>query len=269
MNATPDSAPPSVLVLSGNDPSGGAGIAADIQAITAMAAHPAPVITTLTVQDTVNATEVASVDAALVVRQAQAVLADLDVAAIKIGLLGSVEVATAVAGLLDEHADLPVVLDPVLVAAGGARLAEAELADVLLDRLLPLTTVLTPNTPELHALVDRGSDEERAAELVGRGAQWVLVKGADADTPEVHNVLHGRGGEVEILTWSRLPGTYHGSGCTLAAAIAALLARGEDVIDAVGAAQRYTWEALRRGFRPGKGQRIPNRFLRLPSGAHK
>lgn len=269
MHTATDYRPPSVLVLSGNDPSGGAGIAADIQAITAMSAHPAPVITTLTVQDTVNATEVAPVDADLVVRQAVAVLADLNIAAIKIGLLGNAAIATAVAALLREHAGIPVVLDPVLVAAGGARLAEAELTGVLLDQLLPLTTVLTPNTPELHALASDGSDAEKAASLIGRGAQWVLVKGADADTPEVHNVLHGRGGETEVFTWSRLPGIYHGSGCTLAAAIAALLARGESVPDAVGAAQRYTWEALRRGFGPGQGQRIPHRFFHLPHGPHK
>ncbi len=269
MSAATSANLPSVLVLSGNDPSGGAGIQADIQAITAMAAHPAPVITTLTVQDTVNATEVAAVDAGLVSRQARAVLEDLDVAAIKIGLLGGAEVAAAVATLLCDYPDIPVVLDPVLVAAGGARLTETDFAAVLLDLLVPLTTVLTPNTPELHALVEHGTDEEKAASLVARGAQWVLVKGADADTPEVHNVLHGAGGEVEVFTWSRLPGTYHGSGCTLAAALAALLARGETVTDAVGAAQRYTWEALRRGFRPGQGQFIPHRFFHLPQGPHK
>lgn len=261
---------PNVLVISGNDPSGGAGAAADIQAITALAAHPAPVITTLTVQDTHNASSVVAVSPQLVADQVAAVIADLEIAAIKIGLLGNAEIGLAVADVLEANSGIPVVLDPVLVAAGGAQLAEDSLLDVLLTRLLPLATVLTPNDSELRTLAPgSGTDEERAARLVEMGARWVLAKGADADTPEVHNKLYNNGGEVEVFTWSRLPHSYHGSGCTLAAAIAALLAQGEDVIAAVTAAQRYTWEALRRGFQPGTGQFVPRRFFHLPEGPLK
>ncbi|MDH3767021.1 MAG: hydroxymethylpyrimidine/phosphomethylpyrimidine kinase [Gammaproteobacteria bacterium] len=257
--------PRNVLVISGNDPSGGAGMAADIQAITALSAHPAPVITTLTVQDTRNASSVIAIDADLVVEQARAVLNDLPIAAIKIGLLGNATIGLAVADLLEEWSDIPVVLDPVLVAAGGAQLAEEPLIDVLLTQLIPLTPVLTPNDSELHALApNAATNDDKAATLIGLGAEWLLIKGADADTPEVHNTLYSAGGDVEVYTWSRLPHAYHGSGCTLASAIAAQIANGETAIDAVTSAQRYTWEALRRGFQPGKGQYIPHRFFHLP-----
>lgn len=265
-----DKSPANVLIISGNDPSGGAGAAADIQAVTAMSAHPAPVITTLTVQDTRNATSVVAVAPELVVEQARAVLDDLPVTAIKIGLLGNAEIGLAVAELLEDNAGIPVVLDPVLVAAGGARLAEDSLLDVLLTRLIPQATVLTPNDSELHSLVaGEQPPEHKAAELIKLGAEWVLVKGADADTPEVHNTLYTAGGDVEVYTWSRLPHVYHGSGCTLASAIAALIARGESVLDAVSTAQRYTWEAIRRGFKPGNGQHVPHRFFHLPEARLK
>src|SRR5262249_33431999 len=154
--------------------------------------------------------------------------------------------------------DIPVVLDPVLVASGGGRLAESALIEVMLGRLLPLATVLTPNASELRALApDAASPADRALTLVRAGAAYVLAKGGDEPTAEVHNVLYDRDGEIEHFTWSRLPHTYHGSGCTLASAIAALLAHGKTPRAAVEAAQRYTFEALRRGFGPGRGQLIP------------
>jgi hydroxymethylpyrimidine/phosphomethylpyrimidine kinase len=257
--------PPVVLVIAGNDPSGGAGLAADIQAVTALAAHPAPVVTSVTVQDTRNVHHVQPVTAELVTEQARVVLADLPVRAIKIGLLATAEIGAAVAELLAEHPGVPVVLDPVLVASGGGRLAEAALTEVLLTRLVPLTTVLTPNASELRTLTPQAeTNAARAAALTAAGAAYVLAKGADELTDEVHNVLYDREGEVEHFTWSRLPNVYHGSGCTLASAIAALLAHGKTPRAAVEAAQRYTFEALRRGFRPGNGQHIPHRFFHLP-----
>jgi hydroxymethylpyrimidine/phosphomethylpyrimidine kinase len=260
-----NAAPPVVLVIAGNDPSGGAGLAADIQAVTALAAHPAPVVTALTVQDTRDAYRVEAVPPALVAEQARAVLADLPVRAIKLGLLATAGIGAAVADLLAEHAGIPVVLDPVLVASGGGRLAESALIEVLLTRLLPRAAVVTPNASELRALAPQPpTSAARAAALIAAGAQHVLVKGGDEPTEEVHNVLYDRAGAVEHFTWSRLPQRYHGSGCTLASAIAALLAHGKPARAAVEAAQRYTFEALRRGFRPGGGQHLPHRFFHLP-----
>ncbi|HKV97262.1 MAG TPA: hydroxymethylpyrimidine/phosphomethylpyrimidine kinase [Gammaproteobacteria bacterium] len=252
--------PPVVLVIAGNDPSGGAGLAADTQAITALGAHPAPVVAALTVQDTVNAYHVEAVAAQLVVVQAETVLQDMPVTAIKLGLLATAETGKAVGQLLRAHPGIPVVLDPVLVAAGGAALAEDALVTVYLEELLRLATVATPNAAESRRLAPRAANAPaRVAELLARGAQHVLVKGADEATPDVRNTLFSQGGSHREFTWPRLPGNYHGSGCTLASAIAALLAQGHAVPQAVAEAQAYTWNALQQGWRLGRGQTIPNR----------
>lgn len=256
--------PPVVAIVAGNDPSGGAGLAADIQTVSALGGHPAPIVTSLTVQDTRNAYRVDAVDTALVIEQAQAVFADLSVKAVKIGLVPNAEMAAALAALLAEHRHVPVVLDPVLVAAGGAALAEEALVDVLLEALLPLATIVTPNALEIRRLGGTTGDRaSRAAALLGRGCRWVLVKGADEDTPGVENVLFADGFET-AYRWRRLPESYHGSGCTLASAIAALLARGRPVPAAVQEAQRYTIDALEAGYRPGGGQWVPRRMHGSP-----
>ena len=252
--------PPVVLIIAGNDPSGGAGICADTQAVTALGAHPAPVITALTVQDTVDARRVEALAAELVIAQAEAVLADLPVRAIKLGLLASAAIGVAVAELLARHQRLPVVIDPVLVAAGGAALAEDALVAVYLERLVPLATVLTPNATEILRLAPAGSDPRtRAAALLALGACFVLAKGGDAMTPAVDELLLGADGSEVAARWPRLPGRFHGSGCTLAAAIAARLAHGDAVPAAVATAQRFTQRALAEAWALGRGQRIPAR----------
>ncbi|MGB5210375.1 MAG: hydroxymethylpyrimidine/phosphomethylpyrimidine kinase [Gammaproteobacteria bacterium] len=265
---SPTNSPPVVMIIAGNDPSGGAGISADIQAIAALGGHPAPVVTALTVQDTRNAYRVEAAAAELVIAQARAVLADLHVRAIKIGLLATSEIAGLVADLLQEHPNIPVVLDPVLVAAGGAALAEDALTATLLDRLLPLTTLLTPNALEIRRLAGEArrsslSDDRDgfARALLAYGCRYVLAKGADEDTPGVENVLYGKDGMAEVFRWRRLPEQYHGSGCTLAAAITALIARGRPIPAAVAEAQRYTWQALQQAYRPGNGQHVPRRLV--------
>jgi len=252
--------PPIVLVVAGNDPSGGAGIGADIQAITAAGAHPAPVITALTVQDTVNASAVEPVPPRLVADQMRAVLADVPVAAVKIGLLATAGIAAAVAAVLETWPDTPLVLDPVLVAAGGARLSEEALVDVLLDRLCPRTTLLTPNAHEIRRLApDEADGDARARRLLARGCRWVLAKGGDEAGDEIVNRLYGGGAEPHVLRWPRLPGAFHGSGCTLASACAARLALGDDVPAAVAAGQALTQRWLAAAFTPGRGQSIPLR----------
>jgi hydroxymethylpyrimidine/phosphomethylpyrimidine kinase len=195
-----DAFPPCVLIISGNDPSGGAGIAADLQAVSALGAHPAPVITSLTVQDTVNAWRVDPVDPGLVADQARAVLADLPVAAIKIGLLADAGIGTAVAEVIEEHPGPRVVLDPVLVAAGGAELAERDIERVMMDRLFPLATLVTPNALELRRLGGEDGDRaSRARRLLDAGARWVLAKGADEDTPGA------RSPRPSAHIWPRVP----------------------------------------------------------------
>ena len=251
--------PPVVLIIAGNDPSGGAGICADTQAVTALHCHPAPVISCLTVQDTVNAYAVEPMPAKLVRDQAEAVLADMPVAAIKLGLLGTAEFAREVSALLAAHPGIPVVTDPVLVAAGGARLAAQDIAAIYLEQLLPRSSVLTPNAAELRALAgDDGSREDKARRLLEHGPRWVLAKGGDEDTEDVRNLLVGETDNYE-WSWVRTAGEHHGSGCTLAASIAARIALGDDIPAAVEAAQRFTQRAIAEGWQLGRGQRIPAR----------
>jgi hydroxymethylpyrimidine/phosphomethylpyrimidine kinase len=144
------------------------------------------------------------------------------------------------------------VLDPVLASGRGDALAAGATLEALRAHVLPRTTVLTPNTLEARALGG-------VAACLARGCQYVLLTGTHADTPEVVNTLHGAAGVVREDRWPRLPASYHGSGCTLASAIAARLAHGDPVPEAARAAQDYTWHALERGFRPASGQYLPVR----------
>lgn len=253
--------PPAVLVIAGLDPSGGAGLVADIQTLTALDAHPAAVATTLTVQDTRNAYEVRALDADFVVAQARAVMTDMPIAAVKLGLLGSAATGEAVAALLNELPDVPVVLDPVLVASGGASLAEDALVDTMRHALLPRATLATPNRREFVRLADRGHDDAgRAEALLARGCANILLTGGDDDTASVRNTLYSASARPQQFEWPRLAGPFHGSGCTLAAAAAAGLAHGMTVPDAVVAAQKFTYRTLQSAQRLGRGQPIPNRM---------
>lgn len=263
MNAKVNQAPPVVMIVAGVDPSGGAGICADIQAVTELGAHPAPVISALTVQDTRNAYDVQSVASDFVAAQMRAVLDDMPVAAIKLGLLGSTAVGEAVAEVIRAHPGIPLVLDPVLVAAGGARLAEEDLVAHYYARLFALTDLVTPNAYEVRQLnsEDEESLVERIQPVLDAGADHVLIKGGDEPTEDVHNCLVGRDGLIREWTWPRIPGEHHGSGCTLASAIAARLALGDAMVDACERGQDYTRRAIEAGFTPGKGQRVPQRAL--------
>lgn len=253
---------PVVLILAGNDPSGGAGIQADIEAIASMGCHAAPVITALTVQDTRNVKELVPVKSSLVTAQARAVLEDIPVAAIKIGVIGNVENVEMIHTLLTDYPNLPVILDPVLAAGGGTELAGLELIDALRTLLLPMTTVLTPNSIEARRLAPEADNLEACAmALLDRDCDYVLVTGTHEHSSKVLNNLYGNHRLLESFSWERLPGSYHGSGCTLASAIAGLLAQGQEPLSAVRQALQYTWETLRCGYRLGRGQRIPNRLF--------
>ena len=253
---------PVVLAIGGNDPSGGAGLQADIQAIGSMGAHPAPVVTAITVQNTTDVMGFGPLDAELLLEQASAVLEDMPVTAIKVGMLGSAENAFALAELLEEYPEIPVVLDPVLAAGGGTPLADIALQEAIMDVLLPHVTLLTPNSQEARILVpDTESLDECAAALMEAGAHHVLITGTHEDTGPVHNRLYSPRRAVETITLSRLPGEFHGSGCTLASAVAALIARGLPMSDAVNQGLHYTWNSLRYAHRLGSGQLIPDRLF--------
>ena len=255
--------PPVVLCFSGHDPTGGAGLQADIETLTRLSCHPCAVVTALTAQDTVNVRRVLPQQSEDFLEQARLVIADIAPAAVKIGLLGSADIARAVCGLLaDELAGVPVVLDPVLAAGGGKAMAREDLIEVIRHGLLPLSFITTPNIPEARQLAGGlESPDDCAAELLRLGVRYVLITGAHADEADVVNRLYSPQA-ASSWHWERLPQTYHGSGCTLASALAAGLAHGLDVEEACRNAQRFTWESLASGYALGQGQWLPNRLGR-------
>lgn len=288
----PSSAPPPiVLAFAGTDPTGGAGIQADLLTLASMGCHALTVVTVVTVQDTAGVEGVLAMDSDWVVDQARLVLEDMPVVAFKVGLVGSVENIAAIAEVVADYPDIPLILDPVLASGRGDELASEDMISALCELLLPQTTIITPNSQEarrlaraqrLHESDDdsddggEGKDGERdggdepvddpdldecARRILKLGCEYVLITGTHENTPQVINTLYNEQGVVRTDTWERLPGTYHGSGCTLASAIAAMLANGLDIPQAVREAQEYTWQSLAAGFRPGMGQLLPDRFF--------
>ncbi|HJV06096.1 MAG TPA: bifunctional hydroxymethylpyrimidine kinase/phosphomethylpyrimidine kinase [Chromobacteriaceae bacterium] len=265
--------PPAVLTLAGSDPSGGAGIQADILTLASLGCHPLSVITAVTVQDTVGVDDFMVMEADWVNDQARFLLEDIPVAAFKIGMLGSVENVAVVAQLLADYPDIPVVLDPVLASGGGNELADEDLAGALRDMLIPQVSILTPNTIEARRLASNDPDEDEelsleqcATRLLALGCQHLLITGTHDNTREVVNTLYGHGGMqgskvIRADRWERLPHSYHGSGCTLASAIAGMLASGLQMPEAVREAQDYTYQTLLNGMRLGMGQFIPDRLF--------
>lgn len=253
---------PAVLSFSGLDPTGGAGIVADIEAINSMGCHAIPVATALTVQDTRNVSHYVPTDATLLIEQARAVLEDIPIAAIKIGMLGSVMNVEAIHTLLRDYPQLPVIYDPVIHAGGGGALLEEDAIAAITSLLLSQVTILTPNTEEARLLASEADTLDACAqELLDLGCEYVLLTGTHDNTPTVTNRLYSNRRLLESFSWERLPYQYHGSGCTLAAAIAGLLAQGLEPFTAIHEAQEYTWEALKHAYRPGMGQHLPNRLF--------
>ena len=252
---------PVVLVFAGNDPTGGAGLQADIETLVSLGCHPAPVVTALTVQDTVGVKHYTPVEASLVIAQARAVLEDMPVAVIKAGMLGSAGNVAALAGILQDYPDIPLILDPVLTSGRGDSLADDALVEAMSVLLLPQTALLTPNTLEVLRLAPDADNIDAAAQaILAMGCEFVLVTGTHETTPEVVNRLYGNRRLLETFHWERLPHNYHGSGCTLTAACAATLAHDLDVLEAVAEAQDFTWHALAHGTRLGMGQHLPDRM---------
>lgn len=258
------SSPPVVLALAASDPSGGAGLQADLLTLASLGCHPLSVLTGISVQDTRGVESLLAIEPALVERQARHILNDVPVAAFKLGVLGSAANAQVIAAILAEHARTPVVLDPVLASGRGDALADAATIEVLRSALLPRTTILTPNSLEARRLAGAAPDADLsgcARSLASLGCKYVLVTGTHEKGAEVVNTLYDAHGLLREDRWPRLAGGYHGSGCTLASAIAALLAKGLAMERAVQGAQEYTWKSLAAGFSPGHGQAIPDRFF--------
>lgn len=253
--------PPTILCLSGFDPSGGAGIQADIESIASMGGHAVPVITALTVQNTQNVSHFQAVDTTLFSEQITKVLEDIPVKAIKIGMIGSLQIVEEIGKVLKDNPDLPVIYDPVLAAGGGANLIESGMLTAIQELILPYTTILTPNTPEARQLTGETELKDCGKKLMDYGCEAVLITGAHEESQHVDNLWFQEGKYVETFSWDRLPHEYHGSGCTLASAIAALVAQGIDAFNAVNEAQDYSWNTLKHAFKiSDKGQLIPHRL---------
>jgi hydroxymethylpyrimidine/phosphomethylpyrimidine kinase len=265
--------PPTVLTFAATDPSSGAGVQADIMALASIGCYPLSVITGITVQDTVGVESVMPLDADWINDQARAILEDVSVNAFKLGLLGSVENVAVIAEIVADYPDVPLIIDPILASGRGDELSNEEMQAAMCELLFPQATLITPNSLEARRLAyyDEGDEvkhsslEECALRLLGMGSEYVMITGTHERSLDVVNSLYGVQNELPGLIkdyhWERLPGSYHGSGCTLTSAITACLAHGLTMEEAVHEAQEFTWQTLRHAFRPGMGQFIPDRFF--------
>ena len=253
---------PPVLAIGGHDPSGGAGIIADAQTLLALGAWPLTLITCLTAQNTkcikqVNYQSVESFE-----QQLEVLLADFTPAAIKLGVLGNLELQEIVAKLLQRYPQIPLVLDPVLASTSGTSFSEPQLIEHLKQAIIPYCTIITPNLPELEQLMPgETSVEYKAQQLLNLGCKAVLVTGTPSKAKAVKNLLFTHSSSKPTVNrWKRLPDEYHGSGCTLASAIAALIARGVALPTASLKAQDFTWQSLEKALKLTDGQFLPLRL---------
>jgi hydroxymethylpyrimidine/phosphomethylpyrimidine kinase len=251
------------LVFAGADPSGGAGLQADVQAIAALGAHPLSVVTALTVQDNDRVFSVHPTPPEMVRQQALALINKIDIAAVKIGIAGNRANAEAIADIVQQlkrnNPGLPVVLDPVLASGHGDALSTDNAVQAIAP-LLPVATVLTPNQPEAAALCGGETSLDAQVDILLRHCPHLLIKGGHGVGSDVVNHWFTQG-DTHTWTWPRLEGSFHGTGCTLASAIAALLATGEPVEEAIASAQAYCHQALLSAYAVAQGQRIPDRWV--------
>jgi hydroxymethylpyrimidine/phosphomethylpyrimidine kinase len=262
------------MTFAATDPSCGAGMQADILALASIGCHPLSVITGITVQDTVGVESVMALDPDLINEQARTILEDVQISAFKLGLLGSVENVAIIAEIVSDYPDVPLIIDPILTSGRGDELANEEMQAAMCELLFPQATLITPNSLEARRLayydeseeIKHSSLVEAAQRLLSMGSEYVLITGTHERSLDVVNSLYGMSipGEIGLIKdyhWERLAGSYHGSGCTLASAIAACLAHGLVMEEAIQEAQEYTWQTLKHAFRPGMGQFIPDRFF--------
>lgn len=261
-------APPIVLVFAANDPSAGGGLAADILTLSSLGCHPLPVLTAVTVQDTAGTEDFLAMEADMVSDQARFVLEDMQIAAIKVGALGSLENLTVVAEIAADYPDIPLILEPVFTTAGSDEYADEEMIGAVREMLLPHTTVLVVSSLAARRLATDEPDEqdgmsmdEAALRIRQFGCEFVLVTGTHEQTPTINNGLFNRSGRARQDSWERLPGSFHGAGTTLSSAVAAFIANGMDIPQAAREAQDYTWNALKHAYRPGMGQSVPDRLF--------
>jgi hydroxymethylpyrimidine/phosphomethylpyrimidine kinase len=263
------------LTIAGSDSGGGAGIQADLKTFLALSCFGTSAITALTAQNTKGVEAVHSVPPEFVAKQIAMVASDIGVDAAKTGMLFSAEIIRAVAREIIRFGIRPLVVDPVMVATSGDRLLREDAVNALRDELLPLATVVTPNIAEAEVLAgseiqDEGGLERAARSILARGAEWLVLKGGDRVVPgasradESVDWVYGPG-QVFALRGARVPGLWHGTGCTFSSAICAHLARGDDVATALREAKAYLQGSLEHAERIGGGAWPVNHFWRSVS----
>ena len=251
---------PVVLCISGHDPTGGAGIQADVETAIAHRCRACTLISCVTRQDSANVYAVDPLSVDKLCHQLDTLCADITPDVIKLGLLGSVECIEALAPIIGSL-NKPMVLDPILVAGGGYLLSDPLIIRALSTHLLPHTTLLTPNQAEACRMSGQSDLNSAVDYLLDHGCQHILLTGTDGTQGEhVVHKLYSQDAPVQAYAWPRLAHSYHGSGCTLATACASQIALGQAVPEAVLRAQRFTWQSLQRADRPGSGQLLPWRI---------
>lgn len=254
--------PPICLSIAGNDPSGGAGIQADLKAFSALGCYGAAVITALTIQNTMGVIQSIPIPAETVYAQAATILEDFTPHTVKIGMTGNADIVRAIAKILRTYRPPFVVLDPIIVSSSGRRLLDGNGLAAMHDELMPLCDLITPNIPELQALTNCTSIERGAEDLCRHTGAKVLVKGGHADG-EPEDILFSRTSRRRYVSERIKTRNDHGTGCTLSSAIAAYVARGTELSVAIGAAKDYVTEALRQGaeWNMGHGHGAMNHFF--------
>lgn len=253
---------PVIMSFSASDPSGGAGIQADIETIGSMGGHCSPIITTITARDTADLYQLYACPARLVQAQAKAVLEDMPISAFKVGVLGSIENIHTVHQILKDYPDVPVVFDPAARIGAKAKSLDPNLLEAMVALLLPFVTVCTPNVEEARLMAPEADTLDACAqEIMADGAEFVIITGNLQTPGKITNTLYGNYRRLDAFQWDRFDPDYQGAGCTLSAAIAVLLAQGLPAPSAVFQAQEYTAQCLKHASRIGMGQHLPNRFF--------
>jgi hydroxymethylpyrimidine/phosphomethylpyrimidine kinase len=269
---------PNTLTIAGMDPSGGAGILADVKAMSALGAYACAVVAALTAQNTQAVTDISPVNPPFVRAQIDTLFADIEIHAVKIGMLGQTGIIEVVADRLGHHKPPHLVLDPVMVAKSGDLLLEQKAVGALREQLLPLATIITPNLPEAGVLLEMRSVEtvremrrvaERLRNLMTHGGhRWVLLKGGHLPGNDTIDILHDGDKMIELPGHRIQTRNTHGTGCTLSAALAALLPQMDDVVDATRAAKEYLVAAIASAdmLKVGQGHGPVHHFHKLWAG---
>lgn len=251
---------PVVLVIAGHDPTGAAGIQADIESIAANHCQSVSLITCLTVQNTGRFSAARTTEPELFRQQADCLLQDVTIDACKIGLINNTKISEITVEILS-RLNVPVVLDPV-IKSGTGQLISNDTIGQLYKLLLPLVTVLTPNIEEAQILGNNDDLSIAAKNILNAGCKSVLITGTHDNTDPVTNRFYYPQHPLQTYNYEKLPGSFHGSGCTLSAALAAALACGNSLEQSVKMAQEYTWETLSHAVAVGKSQKHPSRFFK-------